>query len=209
MPPKSQTIYSVQSPTRTSSDDIREMQLLFDFASPMTAVSASAGNVDPTLCSSEIHSNQPPGQDPGETASGDVSVRADVPRSATVKPKVPDAAGKGRSLQIKQLWEGTVTEVLDDTFEAVLTDKSRPDSPEEHVQFESVELRADDRPLVSPGSVFYWMIGTERTPAGQVRNISNIEFSRLPVWTRSSLKAAEKKGSSAAEWFHANGSGSS
>ena len=65
---------------------------------------------------------------------------------------------------------------------AVLNDRSRLDGPEERVEFESIELREDDLPLVVPGSVFYWMIGTERTPAGQVRKILNIEFSRLPVW---------------------------
>ncbi|MFZ0796818.1 MAG: hypothetical protein WAM98_03450 [Terriglobales bacterium] len=129
-----------------------------------------------------------------------------VPRSVKVEPETPQMAKEaGRALQIKQLWEGTVTELRGGTFVAVLNDKSRPSSPAEQVEFESIELREDDWPLVAPGAVFYWMIGTERTPSGQVRNISNIEFSRLPIWTRSSLKTASEKGLRMEQWFHADG----
>jgi hypothetical protein len=141
------------------------------------------------------------------TARAISNPEASVPRTVKVEPDVPETTKQaGASLQIKQLWEGTVTEVRGETFVAILNDKSQPSSPAEQVEFEAVELRVDDLPLVVPGSVFYWMIGTERTPSGQVRNISNVEFSRLPVWTRSSLKTASEKGSRAKQWFHANGS---
>lgn len=197
MPPKSQSTYSLGPPNKTSSDQIRETQLLFEFGN-VPSLYGNRAESQNTVVADQIES--PPPTSP--TGEGD---GAQVPRSVQVKPSVPETRQKGPSLLIKQLWEGTVTEVHGATFVAVLNDKSRLDSPEERVEFESIELREDDRPLVVPGSVFYWMIGTERTPAGQVRNISNIEFSRLPVWTRGSVKAAKEKGSRAEQWFHANG----
>jgi hypothetical protein len=196
MPPKSQITSSLQSSNRTSSDEIRQTQLLFEFGVPFSYGNEFESDQSNTLNQSE---------------SGHVSVQEStsaepVPRSVKVAPEEPKMAKEaGRTLQIKQLWEGTVTELHGGTFLAVLNDKSRPNSPAEQVEFESVELREDDWPLVAPGAVFYWMIGTERSPSGQVRNISNIEFSRLPIWTRSSLKAACDNMWRTKEWFHTNG----
>lgn len=183
MPPKSQITSFLQSSNRTSSNEIRQTQLLFEFGLPLYY-----GNDFESAPLQESTTPEP------------------VPRSVKVAPEEPQMAKEaGRTLQIKQLWEGTVTELRGETFLAVLNDKSRPNSPAEQVEFESVELREDDWPLVAPGAVFYWMIGTEHTPSGQVRNISNIEFSRLPVWTRSSLKAACDNMWRTKQWFHANG----
>jgi hypothetical protein len=198
MPPKSQITSLLGLANRTSSDQIRNTQLLFEFGD----VPSFYGNWDESR--RPLEPNQV--EDLFPTAPTVTRAGAQIPSSVRVEPSLPETAReKGPSLQIKQLWEGTVTEVHGETFVAVLNDKSRLNSPEEQVEFESVELRGDDWPLVVPGSVFYWMIGTERTPSGQVRNISNIEFSRLPVWTRSSLKAASEKGSRTNQWFHANG----
>lgn len=190
MPPKSQITSFLQSSDRTSSHDIRQTQLLFEFGMPIKSDHSNDQNQNDTAPLS-AQENAPPVEP--------------VPRSVKVGPEIPQIAKEGRTLQIKQLWEGTVMELRRGTFLAVLNDKSRPNSPAEQVEFESVELREDDWPLVAPGAVFYWMIGSERTPSGQVRNISNIEFSRLPVWTRSSLKTASEKGLRVEQWFHANG----
>lgn len=200
MPPKSQIMSSLGLANKTSGEGVESTELLFELGDVPSFYGNSAESrrtADP-----ERSENSAPTV-PVPTVEG---AGAQVPRSVRVEPSIPEATKeKGSSLLIKQLWEGTVTEVSGETFIAVLNDKSRLSSPEEQVEFECVELREDDRPLVVPGSVFYWMIGTERTPSGQVRNISNIEFSRLPVWTRSSLKAALERGSRTDQWFHANG----
>jgi hypothetical protein len=193
MPPKSQITSFLQSLSRTSIHDVDRTQLLFEYGLPSFSDGNEGESDQSDTLTAAIQNESAPLIEP-------------VPRSVKVGPEEPHMTkGAGRTLQIKQLWEGTVTELLGGTFMAVLNDKSRPDSPAEQVEFESVELREDDWPLVEPGAVFYWMIGTERTPSGQVRNVSNIEFSRLPVWTRSSLKAASEKGSRVEQWFHANG----
>ncbi len=86
---------------------------------------------------------------------------------------------------------------------ATLSDRTRPSSPDEQAIFEfgSFEVPDDDQPLVTPGSVFYWMMGTERTRSGQVKNVSTVEFRRLPIWTKSSLASAATKAAHLKEWF--------
>ena len=114
----------------------------------------------------------------------------------------PVAKGKDPTLQIRQLWEGTVTEVHEDEFVAMLSDKSNPQNPNEQATFQYIEVSDDDRSLVKPGSVFYWAIGTQRTPAGQVKNVSGIDFQRAPAWTRGALSDAFVRARRIAEWFH-------
>jgi hypothetical protein len=200
MPPKSLITSFLGLPNRTSSDQIEKTRLLFELGLPSISDEDNDGSTRSDILATNQTGNL------ASTTRAIASDEAPVSRTVKVEPDVPETTKQaGTSLQIKQLWEGTVTEVQGKTFVAVLNDKSQPNSPEEYVEFESVELRQDDWPLVAPGAVFYWMIGTERTRSGQVRNISNIEFSRLPVWTRSFLKAASEKGSRVEQWFHANG----
>jgi len=157
------------------------------------------GNQSDSSTTNQNETSPPP-------AASIASAIQEIPHSVRVEPEVPDISHeKGTSLQIRQLWEGTVTEVRGQGFVAVLNDKTQRDNPDERVEFECFEIREEDRPLVEPGAVFYWMIGTERTPSGQVKNISTIELSRLPLWTRSSLKAACDKMSRTEQWFQANG----
>jgi hypothetical protein len=93
-----------------------------------------------------------------QPATATSSVRAEaVPRSVALEPRVPTVAkGTGITLQIRQLWEGTVTEVLPQGFVATLRDRTKPSSPDEQAvfDFESFEVSEDDQPLVTPGSVF-------------------------------------------------------
>ncbi len=119
-----------------------------------------------------------------------------------VRPSVPLVSkGPGPTLQIRQLWEGTVIEARDGQFVATLNDKTSPSNPDEQAVFESSEISCDDRHLIGPGSVFYWAIGTESTPAGQLRNVSTIEFRRVPAWTRSALESAQNRISRLKEFF--------
>src|SRR5258708_4894257 len=109
-----------------------------------------------------------------------------IPKKATIPPRLK-LAGIGRSprLKTRQLWEGTVTQILDNGFVAVLSDKTNSISPEEQAtfQFESTEISPEDRRLISPGASFYWIIGSERTRAGQIKNVSMLQFRLLPLWT--------------------------
>jgi hypothetical protein len=92
----------------------------------------------------------------------------------------------------RQVWEGTVVKRLEDSFVARVIDQTKPTNPEEQVTFSFDEVSADDLGLVTEGASFYWRIGTERSPAGQVKNVSLINFRRLPQWSNASMDRAER-----------------
>lgn len=104
--------------------------------------------------------------------------------------------GKGPTFKTLQLWEGTVTEVTDrDIFVATLTDLTTKSNPNEQAEFNCSEVSPDDLTLLAPGSTFYWIVGTERTRGGQQRNVSTLQFKRLPAWTESAIKRAADRSS--------------
>jgi hypothetical protein len=67
------------------------------------------------------------------------------------------------------------------------------------VTFELDEVSPEDKKLVQPGASFYWTIGVERSPAGQIQNIDRVMFRRLPGWRASSVRDAEREAGSIAE----------
>lgn len=125
-----------------------------------------------------------------------------LPNGALLLPPVSVAIGKEcPALQPHQLFEGTVTDVADDFFWATLTDKTTPSNPDENVKFDCHELSLEDRGLVSRGSVFYWIIGKERTVGGQIKNISIVQFRRVPAWTGSAIAQATERAQRLRELF--------
>src|ERR1700690_656553 len=77
-----------------------------------------------------IQDAPPPSQGFGlpSTMPFDCKISPDV-ELAPPDPKV--TKGHGPTLQIRQLWECTVTELRGDGFVAILSDKTKLDSPEE------------------------------------------------------------------------------
>ncbi len=99
--------------------------------------------------------------------------------------------GKFRLLQ---LWEGKVLNVTDTEFEALISDKTDPDLPDEIVTIDIDELSPDDVPLTRPGSVFYWSVGYVDFPGrGRIRE-SKIRFRRLRGWTTAEIQSARETG---------------
>jgi hypothetical protein len=92
----------------------------------------------------------------------------------------------------RQAWEGTVVECRADSFLARVTDQTNSANPDELVTFDLDEISEDDRQMVKAGSSFYWTIGTEKSPAGQIKNIDMVIFRRLPRWKNSALRRAEQ-----------------
>jgi hypothetical protein len=97
------------------------------------------------------------------------------------------------TLKTKQSWEGTVISCENGGFTARVIDRTNPGNPDESVLFEFDEVSTDDRQLIHPGAVFYWTLGTERSPAGQIRNVNFVNFRRLPGWNESSFQEADKR----------------
>lgn len=181
MPPKLLTTFLTGLKASTSfgavlTDDFSKP--LFDFGPPPDVLSDSKNaKSEPTAVTLN---------------SSDMS--APVPRgaafAATITPQM--LIGRGSTLQTRQLWEGTVTEVRANDFVASLADVTNPENPDEQVEFTFDEVSQDDRQLVTSGSAFYWVVGSERTPGGQLKNVSMVQFRRLPMWTRSSLEQGER-----------------
>jgi hypothetical protein len=114
--------------------------------------------------------------------------------SVAVAPRLTPATAVGSDdsdvFAPKQFWEGTVDSVAQGEFVAVVRDKTHPSNPDEEVVISLDEVMPSDRPLVAAGATFYWFIGPEYTPSGRVKNVSLIEFQRLPRWSRSAIDRA-------------------
>jgi hypothetical protein len=83
-----------------------------------------------------------------------------------------------------QLWEGTVVQLIDNEFSAVLYDLTNPSHGDERATFSIEEVADPDRPLLAPGAIFYWSLGYEVVRSGTRKAVSEIRFRRLPAWSR-------------------------
>ncbi|MXW42843.1 MAG: hypothetical protein F4138_00550 [Acidimicrobiia bacterium] len=88
-----------------------------------------------------------------------------------------------------QKWQGTVSQVTDSTFSAVLLDLLEP-SVEEVAEFDLEEVSRGDLDLIAPGAVFYWSIGYRTEPSGERSRSSVLVFRRLPAWSEKDLQRA-------------------
>lgn len=122
-------------------------------------------------------------------------------------------AGPGRKLIYKsrlpapdkflslQKWEGVVTKVGEDHFSARLMNLTETAQEEEAI-FPISEISSDDDlKLLRVGAVFYWNIGYYVRAKGTRIRSSVIRFRRLPMWTESILKAAQKEADRLNEFF--------
>lgn len=91
-----------------------------------------------------------------------------------------------------QKWEGTVLQVLKESFFARLVDLTSGGIDEE-AELPLEEVSDADRSLVEPGAVFYWNIGYVDSLSGQRTRASVIRFRRLPVWRVEELERAKQK----------------
>lgn len=96
------------------------------------------------------------------------------------------------SFAVIQKWEGYVSSVTEDTFEATLC-CIKGEGPDQYAKFSFEDVSDDDRPLISVGAVFYWSIGYLEKISGQRLRASLIRFRRLPAWTRRELANAEAR----------------
>ena len=93
-----------------------------------------------------------------------------------------------------QQWEGVVTRVEGDGFEAELHDLTDSSNPPEFAELPLAEISEADKPLLMPGCVFYWIIGYETRSGGQITRVSEIRVRRMPRWSKKSLETVKEKG---------------
>lgn len=98
----------------------------------------------------------------------------------------------GASFHALQEWEGHVLDVDETNFVARLLDVTAGASHEgEEAIIPRVELSEDEDAKMRAGSVFRWVIGYERSPAGTKKRVSQIVFRDLPAITSSDLQDGE------------------
>ena len=100
-----------------------------------------------------------------------------------------------------QKWEGTVLEVLKESFWTRLVNHTDESKPDEEAEFSMGEVHPDDRQLVRPGAVSYWNIGYSDSISGQRTRVSTLIFRRLPVWTDEEFERAHREGRRLLELF--------
>ncbi len=169
--------------------EVNEEEIIYDFGGNfVTGASQTSGSLD----SGDVSFNMQ------RTPSTRPLIKADpsAVSGAIVRRQLKNWSviqKRGAALQTRQLWIGTVTEVGESSFVAILRDRTKPSNPDEQATFELNEISEEDRPLVSVGSTFYWVVGREQSVAKSITNVSKVRFRRLPMWTKSALKRASTK----------------
>jgi hypothetical protein len=110
-----------------------------------------------------------------------------------------------RRFELLQAFEATVLEVSADSFWAELHDLSNPSNPPETVELPLSEISKPDQSLLQPGSIFYWSIGYETSPTGQIRRISEIRLRRTPEWSQQTLDSMLARAAKWSKRFSDNG----
>ena len=120
----------------------------------------------------------------GNRNAGDLSPVVNLP----LPRRAPTA-----SFHALQEWEGYVVEMRATDFLAHLTDLTAGAS---HEQEEAIipltELSDRDAARMTTGSVFRWVIGYERSPAGTKKRVSQIVLRDLPAMTEADLRSGEE-----------------
>ena len=97
------------------------------------------------------------------------------------------------SFHALQEWEGYVVERRASDFVARLTDLTAGASYEqEEAIIPLADLSDHDAARMADGSVFRWVIGYERSPAGTKKRVSQIVLRDLPAVTEADLRDGEE-----------------
>jgi hypothetical protein len=115
----------------------------------------------------------------------DVNVR--VPAISQVSK-----VSEGALAAVLQIWEGTVVSVNAEkqVMSVKLTDRAGL-IPTHTGDIDLEWVAPQDMDLVKPGAVFYWTIYKE-TKRGTIKNSEEIQFRRLPNWTKKQVEQLYK-----------------
>lgn len=106
-----------------------------------------------------------------------------------------------RQFCLLQSWEGTVTSKQGDTFLARLVDLHVRTNPIEIAEIPIDEIPVPDRCLLALGTVFYWSIGYETKPGGQLTRASEIRVRRSPVWSHRDIDEMKARAKELEAWL--------
>lgn len=97
------------------------------------------------------------------------------------------------SLHALQEWEGYVVEMRGDEFVARLVDLTAGSThEEEEAMIPKAAISENDVATVVVGSIFSWVIGYERFPAGTKKRVSRIVFRDRPRMTECDFREGRR-----------------
>ncbi len=111
-------------------------------------------------------------------------------------PVISSVSDKASTRQERTLipiteWEGYVESVNGNQFSVRMVNvRSRSTLPVDQATFHRDDVSKYDRELLKEGAIVRWIIGREHLPAGQVRNVSELYFRRLPAHSKEDYKRA-------------------
>ncbi|MCY3768617.1 MAG: hypothetical protein OXG56_04515 [Gammaproteobacteria bacterium] len=109
-----------------------------------------------------------------------------VPDKAKVRPS--------RTFTPTTEWEGYVESMSEEEFSVRLVNvRSQSSLPTDQATFHKDEVSEYDRQLLREGAIVRWVIGRERLSTGQVRNVSELYFRRLPAHSEEDYNRANEK----------------
>lgn len=80
----------------------------------------------------------------------------------------------------QEKWIGEIIDINADIITAHIQDLTGTKTEMEEIQFGHDAIDVDDRKLASVGSIFYWYIGYNKKPTGEMRRYSYIRLQRRP-----------------------------
>lgn len=108
-------------------------------------------------------------------------------------PPQPTPGPPRATLHALQEWEGYVVEIHSDELVARLVDLTAGSThEEEEATIPLAEIAECDAADVGVGSIFRWVIGYERSPAGTKKRVSQIVFRDLPRMTERDFREGQR-----------------
>jgi hypothetical protein len=102
-------------------------------------------------------------------------------------------------------WEGYIDVVENDVVSVRLVDLTGDaELAGQTAQIPLTEFSEDDIQKLSPGAVFRWAIGYQRSRRGTKMRVSNIVFRDLPRWTKSELIEANREAEDLSIFLNSN-----
>jgi len=114
-----------------------------------------------------------------------------------VIPKIKIQKGYSRELR---LWEGCITSVEGDTFQATLINDKDEEITAEFSIANDLSYK-DDEKWVVEGNIFYWKIGYEKTPKGTRKNQEYIIFRKIPSLSNFDIENPSEEAKEFIEYF--------
>ncbi len=191
------------SPTLTMHDDVATADKMSIWVAGTRTPDQTITNAEAVLTEPRVTSPRPK-QEEDLPANATEHLQEAIYEDINPLVRLTMARAPYRPFEVLQQWEGVVSKVTEDSVWADLVDLTDRSRSEEVVELPLAEVSEADRSILKPGSVFYWAIGREWSPGGQMRRVSEIRVRRTPQWTQRSVDVLKAKALTLMERFNGN-----